>query len=143
MEPLWNRNYCKVMMANFLLFAAFYLFVPLLPIYLSDQFGATKDVIGTVLSLFSVTAGTLLAFALVRTLHGGPFGALTVANSTLLISWDIGMGLGMLGGGLVAEFMGYGAAFWTVVGINLAGVLTYFVFTQSFFRERNLNPSVG
>ena len=121
-QRLWNRNYCKVMAANFLLFAAFYLFVPLLPIYLVDHFGATKDTIGMVLSLFSVmalvcrpfsgyfvdsfprkrvlmvcfvlysaffvgylTAGTLLLFALVRTLHGGPFGALTVANSTVAI----------------------------------------------------------
>ena len=122
MEKLWNRNYCKVMAANFLLFAAFYLFVPLLPIYLSENFGATKDVIGMTLSGFSLTAllcrpfsgyfvdtfprkrvlmvcfllfsvffvgyltaGTLLLFALVRTLHGGPFGALTVANSTVAI----------------------------------------------------------
>ncbi len=119
---LWNRNFCKVMAANFLLFAAFYLFVPLLPIYLTDHFDATKDIIGLVLSLFSITAlvcrpfsgyfvdtfprkrvliicyllftifflgylaaGTLLVFALVRTLHGGPFGALTVANSTVAI----------------------------------------------------------
>ena len=121
-EQLWNRNYCKVMTANFLLFSAFYLFTPLLPIYLSDHFGATKDVIGLTLSLFSLTAlmcrpfsgyfvdsfprknvlmvcfslfaaffvgyltaGTLLMFALVRTLHGGPFGAVTVANSTVAI----------------------------------------------------------
>ncbi len=122
MERLWNKNYCKVMAANFLLFAAFYLFTPLLPIYLNEHFGATKDVIGMVLSGFSLTAllcrpfsgyfvdtfprkrvlmvcfllfsaffvgyltaGTLLLFALVRTLHGGPFGALTVANSTVAI----------------------------------------------------------
>ena len=406
MERLWNRNYCKVMAANFLLFAAFYLFTPLLPIYLSEHFGATKDVVGMVLSLFSVTAlvcrpfsgyfvdsfprkrvlmvcfalfsaffvgyltaGTLLLFAVVRTLHGGPFGAVTVANSTvdidvlpssrrtegigyyglsnnlamalaptigigifklfhsfellfwlsllmaclgmavdatvrlphkeqvknkaplsldrffllrgwllgfnmvafgfcfgvlstylaiysqetmgitggtgtyfmllsaglmlsrlqgarslrqgrlthnaatgmcisllgytlfilmptlaqlsiihhplsmaigyygsalliglgnghmwpafqnmtisvarnnqrgtanstILISWDIGMGLGVLGGGVVAEYLGYGVAFWTVVAVNLCGVLTYFLATRSFFLHRNLNPLV-
>ena len=399
MEKLWNRNYCKVMAANFLLFAAFYLFVPLLPIYLSEHFGATKDVIGMTLSGFSLTAllcrpfsgyfvdtfprkrvlmvcfllfsaffvgyltaGTLLLFALVRTLHGGPFGALTVANSTvaidvlpssrrtegigyyglsnnlamalapilgvwihrishsfellfwmallmaclgmlvdstvrlpyrpalkdrpplsldrffllrgwllglnmvafgfcfgvlssylaiygketmgitsgtgtyfmllaaglmmsrlfgarslrrgrlthnaaegmcislvgytlfilmptlaqfiillgyygsalliglgnghmwpafqnmticvarnnqrgtanstLLISWDIGMGLGMLGGGVIAESLGYGAAFWSVVVVNVVGVFTYFLATRRFFLDRNLNPSV-
>jgi len=64
------------------------------------------------------------------------------ANSTLLISWDIGMGLGMLGGGVVAEHMGYSSAFWTVVFINVAGVLSYFLFTKSFFLQRNLNNSV-
>lgn len=121
-ERLWNKNYCKVMTANFMLFFAFYLLTPLLPLYLSEQFAATKDVIGMVLSGYTVTAlifrpfsgyvvdsfprkivlmicfgmfailfagylaaSTLLLFALVRTLHGGPFGALTVANSTVAI----------------------------------------------------------
>ena len=30
-------------------------------------------------------AGTLVLFAIVRTMHGGPFGASTVANSTVAI----------------------------------------------------------
>ena len=122
MERLWNRNYCKVMVANFSLFFAFYVLTPLLPLYLSEHFGATKDVIGLVLSGYTVTAllfrpfsgyvvdsfsrkkvlmlcfgtfsiffagylaaSTLLLFMVVRTLHGGPFGALTVANSTVAI----------------------------------------------------------
>ena len=122
MERLWNRNYCKVMVANFALFFAFYVLTPLLPLYLSEHFGATKDVIGLVLSGYTVTAlvmrpfsgflvdsfprktvlmvsfvafsiffagylaaSTLLLFTIVRTLHGGPFGALTVANSTVAI----------------------------------------------------------
>ena len=122
MERLWNRNYCKVMVANFSLFFAFYVLTPLLPLYLSEHFGATKDVIGLVLSGYTVTAlvmrpfsgflvdsfprktvlmvsfvvfsmffagylaaSTLLLFTIVRTLHGGPFGALTVANSTVAI----------------------------------------------------------
>ena len=122
MERLWNRNYCKVMAANFSLFFAFYVLTPLLPLYLSEHFGATKDVIGLVLSGYTITAllfrpfsgyvvdsfprklvlmvsfsafaiffagylaaSTLLLFMLVRTLHGGPFGMLTVANSTVAI----------------------------------------------------------
>ncbi len=122
MERLWNKNYIKVMTANFSLFFAFYLLTPLLPLYLSETFGATKDVIGLVLSGYTITAllfrpfsgyfvdsfprkqvlmvsfaafaiffagylaaGTLLLFTIVRTLHGGPFGALTVANSTVAI----------------------------------------------------------
>ena len=122
MERLWNRNYIKVMTANFSLFFAFYLLTPLLPLYLHETFGATKDVIGLVLSGYTITAllfrpfsgyfvdsfprkqvlmisfaafaiffagylaaGTLLLFTIVRTLHGGPFGALTVANSTVAI----------------------------------------------------------
>ena len=122
MEKLWNRNYCKVMAANFALFFAFYELTPLLPLYLSEHFGATKDVIGMVLSGYTITAlilrplsgyfvdsfprktvlmiafaafalffvgyltaTTLLLFTIVRTIHGGPFGALTVANSTVAI----------------------------------------------------------
>src|SRR5574344_3137520 len=122
MEILWNKNYIKVMLANFLLYFAFYLFMPILPIYLSEAFGTPKDTIGLVISgytiaalvsrLFSgymvdsyprkkvlmicfffffiffagyLAAGTLLLFAIVRTLHGIPFGSLTVANSTVAI----------------------------------------------------------
>ena len=64
------------------------------------------------------------------------------ANSTILISWDIGMGLGILIGGIVAELLGYSAAFWTVVLINSIGVATYFLATRTFFLRRNLNPTV-
>ena len=122
MDRLWNSNYCKVMTANFALFFAFYLLTPLLPLYLHETFGATKDVIGLVLSGYTLTAllfrpfsgylvdsfprktvlltvyaafaiffagylaaSSLLLFTVVRTLHGGPFGAVTVANSTVAI----------------------------------------------------------
>ena len=121
-ERLWNLNYCKVMTANFSLFFAFYVLTPLLPLYLSEHFGSTKDVIGLVLSGYTITAllfrpfsgyfvdsfprktvlmisfaafsiffagylaaSTLLLFTIVRTLHGGPFGALTVSNATVAI----------------------------------------------------------
>jgi len=122
MERLWNRNYCKVMAANFTLFFAFYVLTPLLPLYLSEHFGATKDIIGLVLSGYTITAllirpfsgyvvdtfprktvlmiafgafaiffagylaaSTLLMFTIVRTLHGGPFGSVTTANATVAI----------------------------------------------------------
>ena len=122
MEKLWNRNYCRAMLGNFMLFFSFYLLTPLLPIYLDAQFHADKDMIGLVLSGYVVAAlivrpfsgfivdsfdrrkvlmfcffafficftgyigaGTLLMFALVRTIHGLPFGATTVANSTVAI----------------------------------------------------------
>lgn len=121
-QKLWNREYLKVMTSNFLLFFAFYLLTPLLPIYLDAEFAADKDLIGIVLSGYVVAtllvrpfsgffvdtfnrkkvlmicffafficfagyigAGTLLMFAIVRTMHGIPFGATTVANSTVAI----------------------------------------------------------
>ena len=64
------------------------------------------------------------------------------ANSTILISWDIGMGLGILVGGVIAEFLGYAAAFWTVVLVNALGVFTFFSATKAFFLKRNLNETV-
>ena len=60
------------------------------------------------------------------------------ANSTILISWDIGMGLGILVGGVVAEFSGYEAAFWTVVLVNLTGVVLYFLKTKDYFTKRQI-----
>lgn len=121
-ETLWNRDYCKAMVGNFMLFFSFYILTPLLPIYLDAEFAADKDVMGLVLSGYVVAAllvrpfsgfivdsfdrkkvlaicffiffilftgyigaGTLLMFAIVRTLHGLPFGAVTVANSTVAI----------------------------------------------------------
>lgn len=122
LEKLWNSNYVKVWVANFMIFFSFMLLTPLLPLYLKDTFGADKQAIGIVLSgytlfallirpfsgffvdsfprkvvllicygLFCVffggylAAGSLLLFAIVRTLHGAPFGATTVANSTVAI----------------------------------------------------------
>ena len=64
------------------------------------------------------------------------------ANSTILISWDIGMGLGILVGGVIAEFLGYAAAFWTVVLVNASGVACFFLATKAFFLKRNLNETV-
>lgn len=121
-RALWNKNFCKVMFANFALFFAFYLLTPLLPLYMHERFGSTKDVIGMVLSGYTLTAmlvrpfsgyivdsfprkrvlmvcfalffiffggylaaSSLLLFGIVRTLHGAPFGAATVANSTVAI----------------------------------------------------------
>jgi predicted MFS family arabinose efflux permease len=52
------------------------------------------------------------------------------------------MGLGILLGGVIAEHLGYSAAFWTVVVINALGVATFFRYTRTFFLQRNLNPDV-
>lgn len=121
-EKLWNANYNRVMVTNFTLFFSFYLLTPLLPLYLHETFNASKDMIGLVLSGYTLVAllvrpfsgflvdsfprkkvlltclflyflifggylaaGSLVLFAIFRTLHGGPFGASTVANSTMAI----------------------------------------------------------
>ena len=121
-EKLWNGKFVKVFTGNFLLFFAFYVIMPILPLYLRDTFDADKQMIGVVLSGYTLTAllvrpfggyivdsfprktvllicyfiffiffagyflaWTVMLFAIVRTLHGFSFGALTVASSTMAI----------------------------------------------------------
>lgn len=55
-EVLWNSNYTKIWIATFMMYFAFMLLAPLLPIYLSDNFGADKKVIGIVLSGYALFA---------------------------------------------------------------------------------------
>ena len=64
------------------------------------------------------------------------------ANSTILISWDIGMGLGILVGGVVAEHLGYHAAFWVVAVANAIGVGLFFLHTRQFFINRRITLEV-
>ena len=122
MEKLWNSDFVKLNIANFLLFFSFYMLTPLLPIYLNVEFGAGKHTIGAVLAGYTIVAliarplsgfivdsfprkkvlltvyalfalffgcyliaGSLFVFTVVRTLHGAPFGATTVANSTMAV----------------------------------------------------------
>ena len=61
------------------------------------------------------------------------------ANSSILIAWDAGMGLGILVGGVVAELLGYTAAFWTVSAVNGMGVALFFLATRRFFERRRLH----
>ena len=59
------------------------------------------------------------------------------ANSTLFTAWETGIGLGIILGGVVAEFFSYGAAFWLAWIGNLGGVVLYFALArQHFLRNR-------
>ena len=121
-STLWNPKYLKAWSANFMLYFSFMVVTPLVPLYLSEVFGATKDETGMALSGYALTAllirpfsgffvdsfprkivllvcyglffvlfggylvaGSLLSFCILRTLHGAPMGATTVANSTVAI----------------------------------------------------------
>ena len=60
------------------------------------------------------------------------------ANSSILTSWDAGVGLGVLIGGLCAEFTGYHSAFWVSWFVNLFGVVFYFLSIRSHFESHKL-----
>lgn len=65
------------------------------------------------------------------------------ANSTLLTSWDFGMGIGMLLGGSVAERMGYYAAFWAGVGFYVMGIVFFFTYARAHFLRNKLESSMA
>ena len=60
------------------------------------------------------------------------------ANSSILISWDLGMGMVILLGGVIAENIGFGAAFYTVAAMQLAGTLLFICATSKFFERKRL-----
>ncbi len=60
------------------------------------------------------------------------------ANSSILTSWDIGMGIGILSGGLIVEHIGYTAAFLFTAGSQITGTLLLLLFTRKFFIARRL-----
>ncbi len=198
-ERLWNRNYCRVMASNFALFFAFYLLTPLLPLYLVERFDATKDIVGLVLSGYTLTAllarpfsgflvdtfprkrvlmvcfflfficfggylgaSSLLLFTIVRTIHGAPFGALTVANSTVAIDvlpssrrnegigyYGLSNNLAMAIAPTVAIYIyrltdNFELLFWLALLIAGAGMLTDAGVTlESPKRESEESPSSG
>ncbi len=60
------------------------------------------------------------------------------ANSSILTSWDVGMGLGILLGGVLSQYLGYSAAFWFTAASQATGTLLILLFTRSFFHRRRL-----
>ncbi len=60
------------------------------------------------------------------------------ANSTLLVSWDIGVGLGVLLGGVLAEHWGFHSAFWGAWIANLIGVAFFFLYVRNHFLRNRL-----
>ena len=60
------------------------------------------------------------------------------ANSTLLTSWEAGFGLGIILGGIVAEFFSYGTAFWIAWLGNAAGVVFFFAYPRRHFLRNRI-----
>ncbi len=61
------------------------------------------------------------------------------ANSSILTSWDVGMGLGIIAGGFLLEYISYSAAFWGAAVMQLAGTLIFYLFTRNSFNARRLD----
>lgn len=53
---LWSRNFILVNLGNFLMYNAFYMLLPILPLYLANHLHASESIIGTILSLYTIAA---------------------------------------------------------------------------------------
>lgn len=62
-DRLFTLGFCYILAANFLLFFAFYLLLPVLPFYLKEQFMAGKSMIGFILSCYTIACLCIRPFS--------------------------------------------------------------------------------
>lgn len=62
-NKLWTSSFISACIGNFLLFFAFYLLVPIFPLYLIDNYAASKSLIGILLSSYTLAALLIRPFA--------------------------------------------------------------------------------
>ena len=112
-DKMLTPSFCYILAANFLLFFAFYLILPILAFYLQEEFSAGKTMIGFILSCYTIAALCIRPFSgyLLDTLSRRPlylvayfifitiFGGYILATSlTLFIALRIihGLSFGMV-----------------------------------------------
>lgn len=61
--PLWTKDFILVFLSNLLLFFSFYMLIPVLPFYLTDNLGTNNSVAGIVLSLYTISALLIRPFS--------------------------------------------------------------------------------
>ena len=62
-DKLWTGSFISASIGNFLLFFAFYLLVPVFPLYLMEKYEASKTLIGVILSSYTLAALLIRPFA--------------------------------------------------------------------------------
>lgn len=62
-DKIITPSFCYILAANFLLFFAFYLILPILPFYLKEEFMIGKSMIGFILSCYTLAALCIRPFA--------------------------------------------------------------------------------
>jgi len=55
-DRLWTQSFISACTSNFLLFFAFYLLLPILPLYLIEEFHTSKSYVGIILSCYTLAA---------------------------------------------------------------------------------------
>jgi MFS family permease len=62
-DKLWTSSFISASIGNFLLFFAFYLLVPVFPLYLIEEYHESKTLIGVILSSYTLAALLIRPFA--------------------------------------------------------------------------------
>ncbi len=62
-DKLWTLSFINACIGNFLLFFAFYLLVPIFPLYLIEKYDASKALVGAILSSYTIAALLIRPFA--------------------------------------------------------------------------------
>lgn len=111
---------CSIAMVGYLLFAA----VP-------NEFGYYS-------SAFIIGLGNGHMWPAMQTMfiNMAPNSQRGTANSSVLVSWDVGIGLGIVAGGFFSEFYGYTEAFWAAWIVNIIGVLVFFLVAKNKYKTR-------
>lgn len=60
------------------------------------------------------------------------------ANSSILVSWDVGIGLGILAGGILTNYFGYHTSFWTAWIVNITGLAGFFLYVKKDYLKNKL-----
>ncbi len=103
-------------------------------------FAAIHNPIGYFGSAFIIGLGNGHMFPAMQTMfiNLAPNSQRGTANSTMFIAWDLGLGLGILLGGVMAEHLGYVPAFWMAWAINFLGALYFFFYTSKNYLKNKL-----
>ena len=88
MDKLWTRSFLNICASNFLMFYAFYLVFPVLPLYIIEQFKVSSTITGLVLSTYMVGSLLCRPFAgyLVDTFSRKPLYLVTFALFTCVFA---------------------------------------------------------
>ena len=62
-DKLWTSGFINACIGNFLLFFAFYLLVPVFPLYLIEKYDSTNSLVGLILSSYTIAALLIRPFA--------------------------------------------------------------------------------
>lgn len=109
-DKLFTPGFCYILAANFLLFFAFYLLLPVLPFYLKEEFQSGKSMIGFILSCYAVACLCVRPFSgyMLDTFSRKPFYLLSYFIFTIIFG-------GYMLTGVMDVFLGlrivHGAAF--------------------------------